>query len=109
MLKKAILFLFLFTQIVFSGLGQYIKWQEDKSINYLRLHLVTHEISRYKPQTGWVAVDTLSSVNVNFDDILPGSNGIHEFQIGKSAKYYLTIHCTGQMYELDKSTWTLKR
>ena len=109
MLKKAILFLFLFTQIAFSGLGQYIKWQEDKSINYLRLHLVTHEISRYQPQTGWVAVDTLSSVNVNFDDILPGSNGIHEFQIGKSAKYYLTIHCTGQMYELDKSTWTLKR
>jgi hypothetical protein len=109
MLKKAILFLFLFTQIALNSLGQYIKWQEDKSTNYLRLHLFTREISRYQPQTGWVALDTLSSTNVNFDDILPGSDGIHEFQIGKSAKYYLTIHCTGQMYELDKSNWTLKR
>ena len=109
MLKKAILFLFLFAQIAFNGLGQYIKWQEEKSTSFLRLNIVSHEIARYRPQTGWIPLDTVTSVNVNYDEILPTSEGIYEFQIGKSSKYYLTIHCTGQMYELDKSNWTLKR
>lgn len=109
MLKKASLLLFLFLIFAFKGEAQYIKWQEDKSVNFLRLHLVTHEIDRYKPSTGWAKLDTINSIGVDFKDILPSSEGIHEFQINQSSKYYLTIHCTGQMYELDKSTWTLKR
>jgi len=109
MLKKASLLLFLFSQIAFCGLGQYIKWQEFNSTNFLRVHLGTHEVSRFKPQVGWVALDTLTSIDVVYRDLLPSSEGIYEFQIGSSSKYYLTIHCTGQVYELDKSTWTLKR
>lgn len=109
MLKKASLLLFLFLIFAFKGEAQYIKWQEDKSVNFLRLHLVTHEIDRYKPSTGWAKLDTINSIGVDFKDILPSSEGIHEFQINQSSKYYLTIHCTGQMYELNKSTWTLKR
>jgi hypothetical protein len=109
MLKKASLLLFLFLIFAFKGEAQYIKWQEDKSVNFLRLHLVTHEIDRYKPSTGWAKLDTINSIGVDFKDILPSSEGIHEFQINQSSKYYVTIHCTGQVYELDKSTWTLKR
>lgn len=109
MLKKASLLLFLFLIFAFKGEAQYIKWQEDKSVNFLRLHLVTHEIDRYKPSTGWAKLDIINSIGVDFKDIIPSSEGIHEFQINQSSTYYLTIHCTGQMYELDKSTWTLKR
>ncbi len=109
MLKKASLLLFLFVQIAFTGLGQYIKWQEDRSVNFLRLNLFTHEIERFNHATGWVKLDTLKTENVNFREILPGSEGIREFRINQSSTYYLTIHCTGQIYQLDKSNWTLKR
>ncbi len=109
MLKKASLFLFLLFFSTFLGKAQYIKWQEDHSVNFLRLHLVNHTIERYNHMTGWVKLDTLKSDGVNFRDILPASEGIHEFQINQSSTYYLTIHCTGQVYLLDKSTWTLKR
>ena len=109
MLKKAILFLFLCTQIAFSGLGQYIKWQEDNASSFLRLNVNTQEISRYRPEHGWKFIDTLHTIDVDFSDINPTSEGIKEFQINKGNSYYLTIHCTGQVYELNKSTWTLKR
>ena len=109
MLKKASLFLFLCLILTFKGEAQYLKWQEDKSVNYLRLHLITHQIDRYYPATGWVKLDTIKSDGVDFNDILPTSEGVHEFQIDQSSSYYLTVHCTGQMYKLDKSNWTLKR
>jgi hypothetical protein len=109
MLKKAILFLFLFTQIAFSGLGQYIKWQEDNASSFLRLNITTHEISRYRPGHGWKILDTLQTIDVDFREINPTSEGVNEFQINKGNTFYLTIHCTGQVYELNKSTWTLKR
>ena len=81
MLKKASLFLFLFLLFAFKGSSQFIKWQEDKSLNFLRLNLVTQEIDRYKPSTGWAKLDTINSIGVDFKDILPSSEGIHEFQI----------------------------
>jgi hypothetical protein len=109
MLKKAILFLFLSLLFAFKGESQFIKWQEYNSVSFLRLNLVTHEIDRYNPATGWAKLDTIKSIGVDYKEILPTSEGINEFQINKSSKYYLTVHCTGQLYELDKSTWTLKR
>ena len=109
MLKKASLFLFLFIQIAYNGLGQFIKWQEDHSVNYLRLNLITREIDRFNQATGWVKLDTIKSENVDFREILPTAEGIHEFRINQTSTYYLTIHCTGQVYLLDKSKWTLKR
>ncbi|MFD3409183.1 hypothetical protein SKC37_10970 [Aquirufa sp. HETE-83D] len=109
MLKKASLFLLFVLLIGFTAQAQYIKWQEDKSTSFLRLHLKTHTIERYKPTTGWVKLDTIKAVNVDYGDILPAAEGIHEFQINQSSTYYLTIHCTGQVYQLDKSTWSLKR
>jgi hypothetical protein len=109
MLKKASLFLFILLLFTSKGMAQYIKWQEDKSTSFLRLHLKMHTIERYKPDTGWIRLDTIKSVNVDYRDILPTSEGINEFQINQSSNYYLTIHCTGQVYQLDKKTWTLKR
>jgi hypothetical protein len=109
MLKKASLFLFLFIQIAYNGLGQFIKWQEDHSVNYLRLNLITREIERFNHETGWLKLDTIKSENVDFREILPTAEGVREFQINQSSTYYLTIHCTGQVYVLDKSNWTLNR
>ena len=109
MLKKAILFFLLLTQIAFSGLGQYIKWQEDHSVNYLRLNVITRVIERFSHKTGWLKLDTIKSSNVDFREILPTAEGVHEFQINQGSTYYLTIHCTGQVYVLDKSNWTLSR
>jgi hypothetical protein len=54
-------------------------------------------------------LDTIKAVNVDYDAILPNSEGIHEFRINQTSTFYLTIHCTGQLYKLDKSTWTLTR
>jgi hypothetical protein len=83
MLKKASLFLFLFLIFASKGKAQYIKWQEDKSVNFLRLHLVTHEIDRYNPSTGWAKLDTIKSIGVDFKDILPKT---------LSKYYYKTDH-----------------
>ena len=90
-------------------MAQYIKWQEDKSTNYLRLHVNAHTIERFTAEKGWMMLDTIKAVNVDYDAILPTSEGIHEFRINQTSSFYLTIHCTGQLYKLDKSTWTLTR
>jgi hypothetical protein len=109
MLKKASLFLFLCLLFTSKGIAQYIKWQEDKSTNYLRLHVKEHTIERFTAQKGWVMLDTIKAVNVDYEAILPTSEGVQEFRINQTSSYYLTIHCTGQLYKLDKSTWTLTR
>jgi len=90
-------------------MAQYIKWQEDKSTNYLRLHVKTHTIERFTAEKGWMMLDTIKAVNVDYNAILPTSEGVHEFRINQTSTFYLTIHCTGQLYKLDKSTWTLTR
>lgn len=109
MLKKASQFLFLLLFLAFEGRAQYIKWQEDHSLNFLRLNVITREIERYKHTTGWLKIDTIKSDDVDFREILPTSEGTREFQINQGPTYFLTIHCTGQVYLLDKSKWTLKR
>lgn len=90
-------------------MAQYIKWQEDKSTNYLRLHVKAHTIERFTAEKGWMMLDTIKAVNVDYNAILPTSEGVHEFRINQTSTFYLTIHCTGQLYKLDKSTWTLTR
>lgn len=109
MLKKASLVLFLLLLITSRSMGQFIKWQEDNSSSFLRLNLKTKELSRFRPEHGWRFIDTLTAVNVDFTDIQPTPEGINEFQLNKGSTYYLTVHCTGQVYELNKATWTLKR
>jgi hypothetical protein len=109
MLKKASLFLLFILLIGFTAQAQFIKWQEDNASSFLRLNVNTHEISRFRPEHGWKVLDTLQTIDVDFRDINPISEGINEFQINKGNTYYLTIHCTGQVYELNKTTWTLKR
>lgn len=109
MLKKASLVLFLLLLIASQSMGQFIKWQEDNSSTFLRINIHTKEISRYRPEHGWQFIDTLQTMDVDFKEINPTAEGINEFQINKGNTYYLTIHCTGQVYELNKSTWTLKR
>lgn len=109
MLKKASVYLLFFFLIGFSAQAQFIKWQEENASSFLRLNLNTHEISRYNPKTGWVRLDTLHSENVDFRDLMPTSEGVFEFRINNTRTYYLTVHCTGQVYLLDKSNWSLKR
>ena len=109
MLKKASLFLLFIFLIGFTAQAQFIKWQEENASSFLRLNVNSHEISRFRPEHGWKLLDTLQTIDVDFRDINPTSEGVNEFQINKGNTYYLTIHCTGQVYELNKSTWTLKR
>jgi hypothetical protein len=68
-----------------------------------------HTIERFTSEQGWKMLDTIKAVNVDYEAILPTSEGINEFRINQTSTYYLTIHCTGQLYKLDKSTWTLTR
>jgi hypothetical protein len=109
MLKKASLVLFMLLLIASQSMCQFIKWQEAKSSTFLRINIHTKEISRYRPEHGWKFIDTLRTIDVDFTEINPTSEGINEFQINKGNTFYLTIHCTGQIYELNKVTWTLKR
>ncbi len=109
MLKKASLFLLVLLLIGSSASAQFIKWQEENSSSFLRLNLNSHEISRFNPKTGWMRLDTLHTEDVDFKDLMPTSEGVVEFRINKTSTFYLTIHCTGQVYLLDKSNWSLKR
>ena len=109
MLKKASLFLLFTFLIGFTAQAQFIKWQEENASSFLRLNINTHEISRFNPKDGWIRLDTVRTEKVNFQDLMPTSEGVHEFRINKTSTYYLTIHCTGQVYLLDKSNWSLKR
>ena len=109
MLKKASLSLLFVLLIGFTVQAQFIKWQEENTSSFLRLNLNTHEISRFNPRDGWIRLDTVRTEKVNFQDLMPTSEGVHEFRINKTSTYYLTIHCTGQVYLLDKSNWSLKR
>lgn len=89
--------------------AQYFKWKEAKSSSFLRLDFDSQEIYRCTDGINWQFVSKATFKDVNKSDFLSTDRGVNEYPIPNSNLFYLTIHCTGQVYRINKSTWEIQR
>ena len=90
--------------------AQFFKWREAKSSRFYRLEFATQEIFKCSDGINWKFVAKAKYVDVIPQDLLSTDRGVTESPVPNAPnKFYLTIHCTGQVYVIDKSTWEIKR
>lgn len=89
--------------------AQYFKWKESGSSSFLRLDFENQEIYRCVDGINWQFVSKALLIDANTADFFSTDRGVNEYKIPNSDLYYLTIHCTGQVYRINKSTWEIRR
>jgi hypothetical protein len=89
--------------------AQYIKWKETNASSFLRLDFESQGIYRCTDGINWQFVRKAQFKNVIISDFLSTDRGVNEYPIPNKNQFYLTIHCTGQVYRLDKTTWEFQR
>lgn len=105
------LYVFLFVCFCsLSARGQFLKWREQNSSQFFRLDYATQQFFRCNDGVNWQFVAKAKYVDVVPGDFLSTDRGVTESQVPNAKnQVYLTIHCTGQVYLVDKSTWEIKR
>ncbi len=89
--------------------AQYFKWKEAGGSSFLRLDFEKQEIFRCTDGVNWQFVGKAQFKDVNAADFLSTDRGVNEYPVPNSSLFYLTIHCTGQVYRINKSTWEIQR
>lgn len=93
-----------------SARGQFLKWREQNSSRFFRLDFVAQEIFRCDDGINWQFVAKANYVDIIPQDLYSTDRGVTESQVPNAKnQVYLTIHCTGQVYIVNKSTWEIKR
>jgi hypothetical protein len=90
--------------------AQYFKWREAKSSRFYRLDFAKQEIFQCNDGFNWEYVAKATFKDVIPTDLLSTDRGVKEIPIPNTTdQFYLTIHCTGQVYKLNKATWEFQR
>lgn len=109
-MRRIALFFFLLACLFSAPIqAQYIKWKETNASSFLRLDFASQEIYRCTDGINWQFVRKAQFKNVIVTDFLSTDRGVNEYPIPNTNQFYLTIHCTGQVYRIDKTTWELQR
>jgi hypothetical protein len=109
-MRRIKLFIFLLVCLLAtSAKAQYFKWKESNPSSFLRLDFEKQEIFRCTDGINWHYVSKAQFKDVNPTDFLSTDRGVNEYAIPNSNLFYLTIHCTGQVYRINKSTWEIQR
>lgn len=105
--QRVFFFLFLFLdRPIFA---QIAKWIEPQSGNFYQINFETKEFFENKDGVHWNKIATLSFENIKTHDLIYGSGDYQSLSIPRSTLSYLLVSCTGQVYELDRKNWILKR
>ena len=104
-----LLFFLLISLSSVTANAQYFKWHDSKSARFLRLDFATQEIYQCTDGMNWQFVSKAKFKDVIPGDLLSTDRGVNEYPIPNSSEFYLTIHCTGQVYRINKATWEFQR
>ena len=90
-------------------LAQTAKWIHPKSGNIYQINFETKEFFENKDGAQWNKIADLSFQDIKSYDLISGNRHYQEIPIPGSSLSYLMVSCTGQVYQLDRKNWTLKR
>jgi hypothetical protein len=102
-------FFFLFLSLARPVSAQVAKWIHPKSGNIYQINFETKEFFENKDGAQWKKIADLSFQDIKSYDLISGNRYYQEIPIPGSSISYLLVSCTGQVYQLDRKNWTLKR
>ena len=100
-------FLFLFLARPISA--QEAKWIHPTTGNFYQINFETQTLFENKDGVHWNKIADLSFQDIQGYDLVSGNRTYQEFPIPGSSISYLLVNCTGQVYQLDRKNWILKR
>jgi hypothetical protein len=110
MCRVSIYILFLVCLFPLSLDAQFFKWREGNTTQFLRLDFDSKEIYRCNDGMNWEFVSKAKFINIAAGDLMSTDRGVTEMpDPSNKNQFFLTIHCTGQVYRINKSTWEIQR
>ena len=102
-------FFFLLLLLGRSVSAQLAKWIHPKSGNFYQINFETQVLFENKDGIHWNKIADLRFEDIKSYDLIFGNLNYQEILIPGSSLSYLTVSCTGQVYQLDRKNWVLKR
>lgn len=90
-------------------LAQSAKWPQPSTGNYCQINFETKEYFENTDGSQWNKIADLSFQDIKTYDLISGSRNFQEIPVPGSSLSYLLVSCTGQVYQLDRKSWVLKR
>jgi len=102
-------FFFLFLLLARSISAQKAKWIHPTTGNFYQIDFETQTLLENNDGVHWKKIADLSFEEIISKDLIFGNRSYQEIPIPGSSLSYLLVNCTGQVYQLDRKNWVLKR
>lgn len=102
-------FFFLFVLLARPISAQEAKWIHPTTGNFYQINFETQALFENKDGVHWNKIADLSFEDIKSQDLILGNLSYQEIPIPGSNLSYLLVSCTGQVYQLDRKNWILKR
>jgi len=102
-------FFFLFLLLARSISAQKAKWIHPITGNFYQIDFETQTLLENNDRVHWKKIADLSFEEIISKDLIFGNRSYQEIPIPGSSLSYLLVNCTGQVYQLDRKNWVLKR
>jgi hypothetical protein len=102
-------FFFLFLLLARSISAQKAKWIHPITGNFYQIDFETQTLLENNDGVHWKKIEDLSFEEIISKDLIFGNRSYQEIPIPGSSLSYLLVNCTGQVYQLDRKNWVLKR
>jgi len=102
-------FFFLFILLARPISAQEAKWIHPSTGNFYQINFETQALFENKDGIHWNKIADLSFEDIKSHDLILGNLNYQEIPIPGSNLSYLMVSCTGQVYQLDRKNWILKR
>ena len=85
------------------------KWIHPLTGNFYQIDFETQTLLENNDGVHWKKIADLSFEEIISQDLIFGNRSYQEIPIPGSSISYLLVNCTGQVYQLDRKNWILKR
>lgn len=108
-MSDAVFQIILFLSFTGPVFAQIAKWVHPISGTFYQINFETKEIYEFQVGVQWNKIADLTFQDVKNYDLVSGTRHYQEIPIPGSSVSYLLVSCTGQVYQLDRKNWVLKR
>lgn len=104
-----IFFFILFLSFAGPVSAQVAKWIHPITGNFYQINFETKELFENQFGAQWIKVADLTFQDIKSYDLISGIKNYQEIPIPGSSLSYILVRCTGQVYQLDRKNWVLRR
>lgn len=104
-----IFFFILFLSFAGPVSAQVAKWIHPITGNFYQINFETKELFENQFGAQWIKVADLTFQDIKSHDLISGIKNYQEIPIPGSSLSYILVRCTGQVYQLDRKNWVLRR